>query len=189
MIQLPIWGIILGCCVGICLVAFLAWAYFTAQRLHRMHERVNNAAAVLNAALDERARACRSAARALLRHADSAGPDVARTQREEAETLREAAATVMRVASASLIPLEDREDPENELTLLLLRIDFDQVKEEEISELRDCMVRVTLARRFYNTAVRETIALQTSAMVSFFHLAGHAGVPRFFNIVEQPAGH
>ncbi|AKK03285.1 hypothetical protein [Corynebacterium epidermidicanis] len=41
--------------IAVCLTFFLAWAYFTAQRLNRLHIRVDTARNNLGAALDRRA--------------------------------------------------------------------------------------------------------------------------------------
>ena len=47
------------------------------------------------------------------------------------------------------------------------------------AELRDAHTRVELARRFYNDAVADTLALQLRPMVRFFRLGGTAVVPQF----------
>ena len=51
--------------------------------------------------------------------------------------------------------------------------------------LRDLDVaatKVVLARRFYNDAVRDTLALRRNWLIRLFHLAGHASAPGYFEI-------
>jgi hypothetical protein len=43
-------------------------------------------------------------------------------------------------------------------------------------------VRVAIARRFYNDAVRDTRTLRGRRMPRILHLAGHREMPRYFDI-------
>ncbi len=49
-------------------------------------------------------------------------------------------------------------------------------------ELHESAVRVSIARRFYNDAVRDTRALRRGRMPRLFHLAGRRELPQFFDI-------
>jgi len=81
--------------------------------------------------------------------------------------------------------MRERETVENDLTLVLRRSDFSYIGREYVADLQEAALRVNLARRFYNNAVREARTVQTMPMVQFLHLAGHAPKPYFFNIVDQ----
>jgi hypothetical protein len=43
---------------------------------------------------------------------------------------------------------------------------------------------VMIARRVYNDAVRDTLALRSHRMVRWLRLAGTAALPRYFEIAE-----
>jgi hypothetical protein len=43
---------------------------------------------------------------------------------------------------------------------------------------------VVIARRVYNDAVRDTLALRSRRMVRWLRLAGTAAAPRYFEIAE-----
>ncbi len=51
-------------------------------------------------------------------------------------------------------------------------------------ELSDAEERVVLARRVYNDAVRDTLALRHRRAVRWFRLAGTAARPDYFEIAE-----
>ncbi len=51
-------------------------------------------------------------------------------------------------------------------------------------ELSDAEERVVLARRVYNDAVRDTLALRHRRTVRWFRLAGTATRPDYFEIAE-----
>ena len=143
MISLPIWAVVLISIVAISIVVTATWAYLTAQRLHRLHKRCEQAAIALEGTLDRRALAARMVARAM------------------------------------------RETVENDLTLVLRRSDFSRVYHEDLAGLQEAALRVNLARRFYNNAVNEALALHTAPMVRFFRLSGHASQPYYFNIIDE----
>ena len=62
MISLPIWAVVLISIVAISIVVTATWAYLTAQRLHRLHKRCEQAAIALEGTLDRRALAARMVA-------------------------------------------------------------------------------------------------------------------------------
>ncbi|MGH3918001.1 MAG: exopolyphosphatase, partial [Pseudonocardiaceae bacterium] len=50
--------------------------------------------------------------------------------------------------------------------------------------LADAEQRVVIARRVYNDAVRDTLALRSHRRVRWLRLAGRAPLPRYFEIAE-----
>ncbi|AKK08932.1 hypothetical protein HCH15_02145 [Corynebacterium testudinoris] len=143
-----IWYILLA----IILTAIALWAYFTAQRLNRLHIRTDAALASLQAALDRRA--------AVVAVVLPAAREIA--------------------ASAESIPLasgsfEERISRESELTTAM-----EPVAEKVPVQLADADVRVQLARRFYNEAVADTRALRLRPAVRVLRLGGTAPLPEFF---------
>ncbi len=56
------------------------------------------------------------------------------------------------------------------------------VKDETRTELAESAMRVMIARRFYNDAVRDTRTLRARRMPRLLRLAGHRSLPRFFDI-------
>ncbi|WP_409464176.1 NUDIX hydrolase [Amycolatopsis sp. GA6-003] len=134
----------------------------TANRLDRLHVRTDAGWAALEAALARRAVVARAVAAVL--------PD--------GVALHAAAAR----AEAAARP--DREAAENELTLVLARIDRSRLPEVLSEELTDAEHRVVIARRVHNDAVRDTLALRRRRKVRYFKLAGTAPLPEYFEFAE-----
>lgn len=137
-----------------------------ATRLDRLHVRTDAAWAALDAALCRRARAVRgldgsAALRCAVDAALLAEPDVA---------LRAGAAV--------------REEVENELGRVLAVLDRRGLEPACAGRLADAEQRVVIARRVYNDAVRDTLALRSHRMVRWLRLAGTAAAPRYFEIAE-----
>ncbi|MFC4002399.1 NUDIX domain-containing protein [Prauserella oleivorans] len=137
----------------------------TANRLDRLHVRMDAGWAALDAALARRAVVARTVAASALTGA-------------EAERLREAA------QDAEAVPRPERELAENELTRLLGAIDRTRLPRPLADELADAEHRVVIARRVYNDAVRDTLALRRRRDVRYFKLAGTARLPEYFEIAE-----
>lgn len=135
--------------VGI--VSALLWSYFTAQRLHRLHIRLDAALQSLQAALDRRA----AVVAALV-------PELA-AQARDVEAIR-----LLHGDMAS------RESAERELAAA---VDHQNMSS---TELVDADVRVELAHRFYNEAVSSTRGLRLRPLVKTFRLGGRAPLPDFF---------
>jgi hypothetical protein len=147
---------------GVLLVVLLAWTAFTLTRLRRLAGRVRRAREVLDAALLRRAELSAALAR---EQADVLEPDVA--------AILAAAAAEARAPAAG-----DREAAENRLGRLLRR-----VPEPVLApELSDAGVRVALARRFYNDAVRDTRALRLRRPTRVLRLHASRPLPRYFDI-------
>jgi len=141
-----VWWILLAVLV----TAVVLWAYFTAQRLNRLHIRTDAALAALQAALDRRA----AVVAALL-------PEV----RELAEAAEDT--PLVRGDFAA------RSGAELELSEGLRGV-------EKPPQLIDAEVRVQLAHRFYNDAVADTRALRLRPFVRAFRLGGTAPLPVFY---------
>ncbi len=143
-----IWWVLLAVLV----TAMVLWAYFTAQRLNRLHIRTDAALAALQAALDRRV----AVVAVLL-------PEV----RELA-----AAAEERPLAHGAI---EERIARERDLSAALAPREGDLP-----AQLVDAEVRVQLAHRFYNEAVADTRALRLRPLVRALRLGGTAPLPEFF---------
>jgi hypothetical protein len=143
-------------------VLLLAWTTFTLTRLRRLAGRVRRSREVLDAALLRRAELTAALAR---ERTDDLGADLA-------GELADAAAGA-RTPSAG-----DREAAENHLGRLLRR-----VPEPVLSpELGDAGMRIALARRFFNDAVRDTRALRRRRLTRLLRVHASRPLPRFFDI-------
>jgi hypothetical protein len=161
-----------GWLVGAVVVAILLtfWVTFTLTRMDRLHARVDAAYAALDAQLVRRAAALLHVLEA--RAAPVADSDLLRYER---------------AASAALAAdVRARERAENEVGRvvgeLVERPVATATHRAEATELHEACVRVAIARRFYNDAVRDTRALRARRMPRILHLAGHRDMPRFFDI-------
>lgn len=137
----------------------------TANRLDRLHIRLDAGWAALDAALARRAVVARTVAAGALPPA-------------EAACLHKAA------DAAETAPRAEREAAENELTRLLAAIDRERLPPRLADELADAEQRVVIARRVHNDAVRDTLALRRRRKVRYFKLAGTAPQPEYFEIAE-----
>ncbi|WP_299957925.1 hypothetical protein [uncultured Modestobacter sp.] len=147
---------------GVLLVLLLLWTAWTLTRLRRLAGRVRRAREVLDAALLRRAELAAALAR---EHADALGPDLA-------------AALATASAGARAPSAGDREAAENALGRLLQRVP----EATRPAELTEAGVRVGLARRFYNDAVRDTRALRHGRLARVLRLHGRRPLPRYFDI-------
>jgi hypothetical protein len=147
---------------GVLLVLLLAWTAFTLTRLRRLAGRVRRAREVLDAALLRRAELSAALAR---ERAAELGPGLG--------TALAAAAAGARAPTAG-----DREAAENLLGRLLRRVPEPLLA----PELTDAGMRVALARRFYNDAVRDTRALRRRRLPRVLRLHARRPLPRYFDI-------
>jgi hypothetical protein len=129
-----------------------------ATRLDRLHVRTDAAWAALDAALCRRARAVRG--------------------------LTSSAALCAAADAALLAGAAVREEVENELGRVLAVLDRRGLVPACAGQLADAEQRVVIARRVYNDAVRDTLALRSHRTVRWLRLAGTAEAPRYFEIVE-----
>ncbi|WP_199434867.1 NUDIX hydrolase [Qaidamihabitans albus] len=142
------------------------WLVATANRLDRLHVRMDAAWAALDAALARRAVVARTVVAA------------AGLPAGQAEALRVA------TEGAEITPRPERELVENEVTRLLADVDRHRLPAPLAAELTDAEHRVVIARRVYNDAVRDTLALRRRRKVRYFRLAGKARLPEYFEIAE-----
>jgi hypothetical protein len=136
-----------------------------ATRLNRLHVRTDAAWAALDAALCRRARVV--------------------AELNGGIALRCAADAALRAGANSV-----REEVENELGAALAVLNRRRLDPSCVGRLADAEQRVVIARRIYNDAVRDTLALRSHRMVRWLRLAGTAAAPRYFDIAEPtPAGY
>jgi hypothetical protein len=170
---LPVGWLILAV---IAAVLLSMWVTFTATRLDRLHARVDAARAALDAQLVRRAAA-------LLLVAETASP-LSPGRRAACEEIAEQALSVQDGA--------ERQAAENRVGRAVadLLAGPQALAPAVTADLREAAVRVRLARRFYNDAVRDTRTLRVRKMPRLLRLAGHAELPPYFDIddtVPEPA--
>jgi hypothetical protein len=142
----------------------LGWAYKTANRLDRLHVRVDLSWQALDAALARRAVVARSIGAGL----GNDGRDL-----------------IVAADRAEGSPRADRESAENVVSAALAQLDLSSLRSQLVTELADAETRVMIARRFHNDAVRDTLALRNRRPVRWLHLGGTAPTPLYFEIVER----
>lgn len=158
-------GALLLVAVAVLLLVLVIVLTSTANRLDRLHVRTDAGWAALDAALARRA----VVARAVASH--RIDDDVGRRIRDAADGAEGAARA-------------ERETAENGLTRVLVEIDQAALPTVLAEELDDAEQRVMIARRVYNDAVRDTLALRRRRKVRYFRLAGSAPTPEYFEIAE-----
>jgi hypothetical protein len=145
---------------------------FTAKRLDRLHARIDAAAAALDAQLRKR-----SAAVAVL-----------------VDGLPEGIRSPLALAVSGTLAVtglaHDREVVENLLSRELARL-----AEERRSiflspavaavDVHDDALRASIARRFYNDTVRDTLVIRDRRTVRWLRLAGHAPHPAYFEMDDE----
>ncbi len=135
-------------------VAVALWAYFTAQRLNRLHIRVDASLAALQSALERRGAVIAVLCPQLQAQASRA-ERLALSEGRFAE--RSAAEKELTQAAAGLLA-------------------------EPSAHLVEAETRVELAHRFYNEAVADTRALRLRPAVKALRLGGTARLPEFFEL-------
>ncbi|MEJ9080036.1 NUDIX hydrolase [Gordonia malaquae] len=159
-------GSAVGIVVVLCVIWFAVLSSTRATRIRLLSERVTLARGALTAALDRRVDVAR-------RIAVAGG--------SETTTLR-AAVDIPHGSD----PVE-RESAENRLSSALALTDLPGEASSLVGELSDAQTRVTMARRFYNDAVRDTRALRGRRMVRWLRLGGGGPMPAYFEIAEGVA--
>jgi hypothetical protein len=172
--MLPVGWLVVAVVVAILLSM---WVTFTLTRLDRLHARVDAARAALDAQLVRRA--------AALLHVAEA-PDTRLDEDSRAEYQR-IAVTGTTVEGAQPDRTGDsvhrREAVENAIGRAVNRLVAEtELRPDATAELREAAVRVQVARRFYNDAVRDTRTLRARRMPRLLHLAGRVRLPDFFDI-------
>ncbi|RNE49271.1 hypothetical protein [Corynebacterium alimapuense] len=138
--------------IAMALTTVALWAYFTAQRLNRLHIRTDAALAALQASLDRRAAVVAALIPDALELATAAEWVMLDYGNFETRAVRERAISEAIENLGAPVP----------------------------AQLVDAEVRVQLAHRFYNDAVADTRALRLRPMVRMLRLGGNAPLPEFF---------
>ena len=159
---------------AVALLVLIVWTGWTLVRLRRLEARVGRAWRALDTQLRRRA----GLAGELARTCPSAVGE------DRALGLARAAADARNPAAG------DRETVENALGRALrdLPDDLPGVPPALIDDLAGTAVRVGLARRFYNDAVRDTRALRRRRLSRALRLHAARPLPRFFDIDERTDG-
>jgi hypothetical protein len=147
--------------VGVLAVLHVLYSTWTARRLDRLHARVDAATVALDRQLRYRAEAALAFAPGL---PGSTGRD-----------LTSAATAALAVVGLG----HDREAAESALSKALQAVGSDID-----GALADVMTRTVFARRFHNDAVRDALTVRKRRIVRWFHLAGTARLPSFFEMDE-----
>ena len=183
--------------LALLVAAALLAAYLTANRLDRLHIRTDLARTSLVGALERR----HTVAAAIVR--DLGGRDP-----EAAQQLARALSTARHHPPDSVTGVDPAPDPdrrswpadvgpghqgaptaelaENTLGMLLAGLDRTALPRDLAAELEDASDRVSMARRFYNDAVRDTRSLREQAGVRVLRLAGRAPMPDYVELVDSP---
>lgn len=137
----------------------IMWAYFNAQRLHRLHIRTDSARASLEAALNRR------------------GAVIAALHPELTHKAAETEAVGLHYQNFAA-----RIEKERELLSHVPGLNNTQKEDQLPPALVDAHTRVQLAQRFYDAAVTDTRALRTRPLIRLFHLGGRAKLPEYFEL-------
>ena len=146
-------------CAVVIVVCLLAWAYFTAHRLDRLHIRTGQAATKLEAALNRRAAVIAVVIPALAEAANKVEAIAVTTTTVAARRDVEAALEDATAQSCELMDLG-----------------------EDYAALEDANARVDLAVRFYNQAVSDTVQLASHPLVRGLRLGGTAPIPQPYQL-------
>ncbi|WP_229072502.1 hypothetical protein [Actinoplanes sp. DH11] len=148
--------------VGVVVLAavFSAYLGWTAQRVERLHSRVQSAGRALDAHL--------------VRRAAAAAVVAERTDRVE-------------LYAAARLALDaepgDRETAENDLTRQLRAVDLDP-QDAAVRALINTSRRVVLARQVHTDLVRDALSARRRVLVRLLRLARRYPRPEYFDIVE-----
>jgi hypothetical protein len=156
--------------VGGLVLLLLAWTVWTLVRLSRLEARVARAWTTLDVQLQRRAGLAEELAR---QYPAAVGED--------------RAGYLAAFAADARAPGDgDRELAENLLGRELRELgDLDGVPQALRSDLDGTATRVSLARRFYNDAVRDTAALRRRRLPRLMRLHGARPLPRYFDIDDR----
>jgi hypothetical protein len=165
------------------LAALIAWYLsYTAARLDRIHARVEGALSALDAQLVRRAEATLELANAglldpasslLLAGAASESLEAGDERHAGREVVESNLTDVLQLALGAQTVVSLRGDDEDGLGAVALR------------RVLQANHRVQLARRFHNDAVTDVRRVRRKRVVRWFRLAGHAEMPRTFEIDDE----
>jgi hypothetical protein len=171
--------------VVLCVLLVLAWYLsYSAARLDRLHAKVEGALSALDAHVVRRAEAS-------LELANSGALDPASGFLLAAAASQSLELVNERTFESDLLEgqhFAGREAVESELTEILHAALPPEVTREirakgdpgaaTLERVREASLRVQLARRFHNEAVKEVQRVRTKRVVGLFRLAGHADLPQ-----------
>lgn len=138
--------------ISVAITVFLAYCWFTAQRMHRLQIRTDAALNALEAALDRRAVVV------------SMVNPAARTYAIQAEAIR-----------LSPEHFERRGQQEREIAEVI-----NALPDPLPPPLVEAETRVQIAYRFYNDAVLDFRSIRMRPLVRALRLGGNAAIPEFF---------
>ena len=144
--------------IGLLAVLHVLYSLWTAKRLDRLHARVDAATAALDGQLRQRATAALAFAQA--------------GRRAGTRELADAAQAALAVSGLG----HDREAVESALSRALQTVGAGD------DSLVDETTRTGFARSFHNDAVRDALTVRRRRIVRWFHLAGTARLPSFFEM-------
>jgi hypothetical protein len=170
--------------LGIAIVLALAWYLsYSAARLDRLHAKVEGALSALDASVVRRGEAA-------LELVNSGGLDPASALLVAQAATDSLALTNERALADDLLEgqrFAGRESAESQLTeSLAAALDGDglsavrssgAVAGDAVNRLAEATMRLQLARRFHNEAVKEVQRFRRKPVVRLFRLAGHATMP------------
>jgi hypothetical protein len=183
---------------GVAVVAVLlgiAWYLsYSAARLDRLHARVEGALSALDAQLVRRAEAtlelansgaldpasglilAGAASESLEAHNERAGEDLLEGQHFAGREVIESDLTAaLQVALTPTVVVQLRGDP-------------GLAGEPALARVEAAGLRVQLARRFHNDAVKDVQRMRRKAVVRWFRLAGHADMPQTIEFDDELPG-
>ncbi len=171
---MTLWDGVLVAAVAVVLGWYLTW---TANRLDRLHARVEGSRAALDAQLVRRASVTLELATSgLLDPASSILlAAAAHEAREAEEDRRELAESDLSGALRAAL-----EEPE-----AVAGLDAEPHGRMAVTELASACRRVELSRRFHNDAVRSAVVVRRKRVVRWLRLAGHAPLPPTFEIDDS----
>ncbi|TQJ50743.1 hypothetical protein [Phycicoccus sp. SLBN-51] len=181
------WGVVV-----VALLLGIAWYLsYSAARLDRLHSRVEGALSALDAQLVRRAEAtlelvnsggldpasalilAGAASESLEAHNERAGDDLLEGQNFAGRELIESDLTeALQIALSPQAVEEVRRVP-------------GEAGEAALGRVRAAAVRVQLARRFHNDAVKDVQRVRRKAVVRWFRLAGHAELPQTIEFDDE----
>jgi hypothetical protein len=153
------------------LLCLLAWTAWTLTRLRRLEGRLDRAWTALDTQLQRRA----DLVEELARHYPAAVGE-------------ERAARLACAATEARTPLAgDREQAENALGRELRELpdELPGLPTSLRTDLDGTAIRLALARRFFNDAVRDTRALREARFSRVLHLHASRPLPRYFDIDDR----
>jgi len=181
------WGVVV-----VALLLGIAWYLsYSAARLDRLHSRVEGALSALDAQLVRRAEAtlelvnlggldpasalilAGAASESLEAHNERVGDDLLEGQTFAGRELIESDLTeALQIALSPQAVEEVRRVP-------------GEAGEAALGRVRAAAVRVQLARRFHNDAVKDVQRVRRKAVVRWFRLAGHAELPQTIEFDDE----